>query len=160
MRFLPTSRRGLWTTFAVFAALSVVFGVVMALFDFAIIDEMWEPAAILAHVEAMSPAQRTAHAWLTGTVDVAYPFAYAALFGGLAVAAFPQARWLALPILLCVPADLVEVLSQVMILSGHEEWVAAKAVATPIKLVLFSLGVLIGLAGLIRLVVQRKRPAA
>ena len=110
-RWLPTTRRGLWAAFVVFAALSVVFAVVMRAYGFAIIDEMWQPADILAHVGAMSPAQRTAHAWLTATADVAYPFAYTAWLGGLAVAAFPDKRWLALPILLCVPVDLTEGLS-------------------------------------------------
>ena len=159
-RWLPTSKRGLWAAFFVFLALNVVFAVVMRVYGFAIIDEMWRPADILAHVDAMSAPQRRAHAWLTATVDVAYPLAYAALFGGLAVGAFPNRAWLALPIVLCVPFDLAEGLSQMMILGGHAEWVAVKAVATPIKLVLFVAGVLTGLAGLVALVRQRKRPAA
>ena len=127
----------------------------MRVYGFTIIDEMWRPSAILEHVASMTPLQRTAHAWLTGTVDVAYPITYAALFGGLANKAFPDKRWIALPILLCVPADLAEGLSQVMILTGHEGWVALKAVATPLKLLLFIAGVLIGLVALIRVWVQR-----
>ena len=160
MGVLPTSKRGLWAAFFVFIILNLVFLGVMSAFDFTIVDEMWRPAAILAHVNALSPLQRSAHAWLTGTVDVLYPLAYAALFGGLALKAFPTRRWLALPIVLCVPADLAEGLAQVMILTGSEGWVALKATATPIKLLLFVAGVAVGLAALVRLLLQRKRPAA
>ena len=157
MRFLPTTRRGLWAAFFVFLALNLVFLAVMRIYGFTIIDEMWQPATILAHVEALSPEQRRAHAWLTGTADVAYPLAYAAWLGGLAVAAFPARRWLALPILLCVPADLIEGLSQMMILTGTPDWVSVKAVATPVKLVLFVTGCLIGLAAIVRLLMPRRR---
>lgn len=156
MRFLPTSKGGLWAAFFIFVILNAVFVAVMQIYRFTIIDEMWDPTMILAHVEAMSPRQRTAHAWLTGTADVAYPLTYAALFGGLALKAFPARRWLALPILLCVPADLVEGLSQVMILTGEEGWVAVKAVATPVKLLLFITGVVIGLAALLNLARARR----
>ena len=159
MTLLPGTTRGLWAAFGVFVGLNLVFLAVMQGYGFVIIDEMWQPATVAAHVEAMSDTQRRAHAWLTGTADVAYPFAYAALLGGLAVRAFPDHEWLAFPILLCVPVDLIEALSQVMILTGADmdPWLAVKSIATPIKLVLFVAGVLIGLAALF--VLWRRRRA-
>lgn len=46
-----------------------------------------------------------------------------------------------------------------MILSGSEGWVSLKAVVTPVKLVLFIAGVVIGLIALVQLI-RRGRPAS
>ncbi len=151
-----TSNRALWSSFALTLVLTAAFGVVMAVWDFAIIDEMYRPDAIRAHVAEMSAEQRRVHAWMTGTLDVAYPFAYGACLGGMALRAFPDKRWLLLPILVCIPADLVEGLSQVMILTGHDGWVAVKAVATPVKLAAYITAIGIALAGLTVLLRRKK----
>jgi hypothetical protein len=86
---------------------------------------------------------------MTGTLDVAYPFAYGAFFIGIALRYFGRfGIYLALPSLLCIPADLTEGLAQVMILTGHEGWMTLKIIATPIKLALYITGLLITLVGL------------
>jgi hypothetical protein len=150
LRYLPKTKGGLWVAFFIFVCLTAVFGLVMTIWEFQIIDEMWRADAIRAHVADMSQTQRHVHAVMTATLDVAYPLSYAAFFGGLTWAGFPNRAWLLLPIFLCVPVDLLEGLSQVMILIGHEDWIVVKVIATPVKLILFVSGVLIGLAGLVR----------
>ena len=152
-----TSNRALWSSFALTLLMTALFGVVMAVWDFVIIDEMFRPDAIRAHVAEMSAEQRRVHAWMTGTLDVAYPFAYGAFLGGMVLRAFPAKRWLLLPILVCIPADLVEGLSQVMILTGHDGWVAVKAVATPVKLAAYITAIGIALAGLAALVLRKRK---
>lgn len=123
----------------------------MRIYEFKIIDEIWVSADILMHIDKLSADARTAHIWVTVTLDVLYPLSYAALFGGLARAGFPAKAWLAYPILICVPFDLLEGLSQVMLLEGHVKWIVLKSFVTPVKLTLFAVGVLIGLAGLIKM---------
>jgi len=147
-KLVPTSKRGLWAAFFIFVALNAGFLIVMKSYGFSIIDEMWRPDQILSHIADMSPEQRRAHAWMTSTLDVAYPLTYAALFGGLTIKAFPHKAWLALPILICVLVDLVEGVSQVMLLNGHESWVGLKSVVTPVKLILFITGVVTAIAAL------------
>ena len=120
MNFL-TRTRTLWFAFFLTLTLTAIFGIVMHVWQFQIIDEMWNPAKIAAHIEAMSPAQRRAHAWLTGTVDVLYPFAYTALFLGMAMKYFRGAGWkLYAPIVGTIPFDLTEGLVQVLALNGYE----------------------------------------
>jgi len=130
-------------------ALTLCFGIVMYVGGFGIIDEMYNVRDIEDHIKAMEPAQRSAHAWLTGTVDVIYPFAYGAFFIGIAIRYFGRfGPLLALPSLLVIPADLTEGYAQVMLLTGHEQFMDLKVMATPIKLVLFLTGLAITLVGL------------
>ena len=144
--------RTLWFTFISTVALTLTFGVVMKVWDFGIIDEMYHAEKIRAHIDAMNPQQRSVHAWMTGTLDVAYPLIYGAFFIGVAVKAFGRyALWLALPSIGVIPADLIEGFAQIMLLTGHENFMAVKLIATPTKLVLFVTGLLISVIGLLRL---------
>jgi len=121
----------------------------MLVWQFGIIDEMYVAEDIRMHIKEMTETQRTVHAWMTGTLDVAYPFVYGAFFAGVALRFFGRfGMYLALPSLLCIPADLTEGLAQVMLLTGQEEWMAVKTTATPIKLVLYISGLLITMVGL------------
>jgi hypothetical protein len=141
--------RVLWGSFALTLILTLGFGVVTHLWQFAIIDEMYVAEEIRDHIEAMTKEQRHVHAWMTGTLDVAYPFAYGAFFIGIALRYFGRfGLFLALPSLLCIPADLIEGLAQIMLLTGHEGWMAVKLIATPIKLLLFGTGLVVSLFGL------------
>lgn len=118
--------------------------------QFGIIDEMYVAEDIRAHIKAMSPRQRAIHAWLTGTVDVVYPFAYGAFFIGIAIKYFGRfGIWLAIPTFLVIPADLIEGLSQAMLLTGHDSYMGVKLVATPIKLVCFICGLCVTIIGLV-----------
>lgn len=132
----------------------------MLAWDFTIIDEIHDAKQIVNHIAGMSPKQKQVHAWMTATLDVIYPFSYASFFIGATVKAFPgnTGLWLATPILLCVPADLLEGYSQVMLLNDHTEYMTLKTVATPIKLLLFITGMLIAIASVARIVKGNKDP--
>lgn len=127
-----------------YLGLSGAFLVVMLVWDFQVIDEVFRRDAILAHVEAMTAEQRRVHAITTATLDVAYPFAYGAFQAGMAYRYLGRwGRWIAPLSLLCIPVDLLEGLAQVLILTGSEGFVGLKTVVTPLKLGLY----LPGLAG-------------
>lgn len=142
--------RLLWASFIATIVLTISFGIVIYLGDFGIIDEMYIADDIRAHIDAMLPAQRVLHAWMTGTLDVAYPFAYGAFFIGVAVRFLGRlGPWFALPGILVIPADLTEGFAQIMLLTGHDGFMALKVVATQIKLTLFLSGLLITIVGLL-----------
>lgn len=148
----------LWSLFILTACLTAGFGLAMHIGEFGIIDEMYDAEHIRAHIAAMTPQQRTWHIWTTATLDVAYPFAYGGLFIGLALRAFKRrGAWLALPSLHVIPADLTEGFAQVMLLSGHDNFMGLKLVATPIKLGLFGAGLMISIVAVA--VMMRKRGA-
>ena len=46
-------------------------------------------------------------------------------------------RWAALLSIFCIPIDLIEGFSQVMLLLGHESFITLKILVTPIKFGLF-----------------------
>ena len=162
--FPPNSARGLWQYFILVVGLSLAFGLTMIIWDFVVIDELINAEAIREHVSDMSAEQRRAHIGATLTLDIIYPFVYAGLFAGLTLKAWPDWRYLAAPILLCIPVDLIEGMTQVMILNGHFDWIDLKTLVTPIKLVLFIAGSLVAIAALlclaIRHVKMRKRSCA
>lgn len=148
----------IWATFALTIILTLLFGVVMHVWDFGIIDEMYDAEKISAHISAMTETQRSVHAWMTATLDVAYPFAYSAFFIGVAIKAFGKhGKWLVLPAVLVIPADLLEGLSQVFLMNGHENFMTLKIIATPVKLVLYVIGLLITCVGLALLFIQRRK---
>lgn len=158
MSFPPRSRAGLWAYFVLTLGLSVGFLIVMAVWNFTVIDEIFQRKLIMEHVEAMTTKQRHVHIVTTATLDVLYPFAYGGLLAGLTWHAFPAGRWLAWPILVCIPVDLIEGVAQILILSGHMDWVGVKVIVTPIKLGLFGLGCLIGIVALIISLYRKWRP--
>ena len=131
----------LWVLFALFVLETLGFGVIMLVWDFQIIDEMWNPDELRVHIGAMTPVQRTVHAWMTATLDVAYPLTYGPLFCGLALRYLSAS--FAWPAVLVVPTDLLEGFVQVMVLTGHDQLLWLKAYVTPLKLVLFILATLI-----------------
>ncbi|WP_124916938.1 hypothetical protein [Alteromonas flava] len=125
--------------------------------QFQIIDEMFIPAEILAHINAMTERQKNVHIWLTATLDVAYPFAYGALFIGLTLRSFPvHGYWLMLPSILVIPVDLLEGVIQILLLRGHDDVVTIKSVVTALKLILFVTGLMVGVVATIRLLTSRK----
>jgi len=141
-----TNPANLWRLFFLLLIMTAIFAGVMAIWDFEIIDEMSQPRRIVEHIEAMSATQRAVHAWMTGTLDVAYPFVYGALFAGLSLRAFD--RWgmlLAIPSFLVIPVDLIEGFIQVLLLNGVYDIAWMKAYVTPLKFVLFGLGVVLSL---------------
>lgn len=142
----------LWTLFALVVFETIGFSVIMRIWDFTIIDEMRDPEAIGRHIAGMTDTQKRVHAWMTATLDVAYPLTYGPLFAGLALRAF-RPLW-ALPAVAVIPTDLAEGAVQVMALTGSEHVLWLKAYVTPLKLLLFGLAMVIALAAI---VVDRRR---
>ncbi len=150
-----TRTRTLWILFAVFVVETLAFGIVMAVWDFTIIDEMYDPDKIREHIAAMSEVQRHAHAWMTATLDVAYPLTYGALFTGMALRAFKPV--FAFPALAVIPTDLTEGFIQVQAMLGNESLIWLKAYVTPAKLVLFTVAIIIALASLVTQIRARRK---
>ncbi|MEL7030926.1 MAG: hypothetical protein AAGK80_01530 [Pseudomonadota bacterium] len=144
---LITQTRVLWILFGLFVVETIGFGIIMRVWDFAIIDEMSDPDKISAHIGAMSETQRGVHAWMTATLDVAYPLTYGPLFAGLALRAFKPV--FAFPAVAVIPTDLAEGYVQVMALIGDESLLWLKAYLTPLKLVWFLTAMVIAIAALL-----------
>lgn len=129
--------------------MTLLFGVVMQVWDFVIIDEMFDREQILSHIAAMTEQQRRVHAIMTGTLDVAYPLAYGTFQAGMAYRYLGSwGTWIAPLSLICIPVDLLEGFTQVMLLNGGDYWVDLKVVVTPLKIALFTPGLLFALIAL------------
>ena len=153
-----TQKNTLWLLFAATLLITISFGVVMQIWDFILIDEMYNADQISGHIAAMSEKQKLVHIWTTATLDVLYPLVFGSLFAGVALKAFSKNGFLlALPSLLCIPVDLIEGFSQVMLLSGHADYMGLKISMTPIKLALFIPGFLIAIVGAFKLYRELKR---
>ena len=149
---LLTNKNTLWLLFLVTLIITLSFTVVMQVWGFMLIDEMFNVEQISEHIAALSDKQKQVHIWTTATLDVLYPLAYGSLFAGIALKAFGRAGiYLALPSLLCIPVDLSEGYTQVMLLSGNDGFMGLKTIVTPIKFVLFFTGVVIAVVGVFRL---------
>ena len=128
--------------------LTVLFPVVAGQFGLTLLDAMADSTEARALIEGLTGEQRQAHAWITGTLDVAYPLAYGALFLGATLRFFPRrGTLLAIPVLIGVPADLLEGLVQILALTGQADWLAAKAELTPVKGGAFVYGAVMALLG-------------
>lgn len=128
---------------------------------FELIDSMFDAQETLDYIASLSPERKHAHVWTTMTLDVLYPFAYSSLFLGMAIKAFPSSigTWLAIPSIVCVPVDLLEGYSQVMLLNGNDEYINLKVMATKCKFILFITGLLISIISVFRLLLARENRA-
>ncbi|MEO1405395.1 MAG: hypothetical protein AAFV54_02750 [Pseudomonadota bacterium] len=125
----------LWGLGLFYLVLTIGFGIVIAVFDLHIIDEISNPDRVLEVVSSFGPEQRQAHFWMTLILDMPYPLAYGGFYIGLALRFF--GRWgplLALPALITIPADLIENTAQLFILAGQEHFAWIKQYVTPVKL--------------------------
>ena len=128
--------------------LTAFFPLVAGHYGLTLLDAVADPAEARALIEGLTGEQRQAHAWITGTLDVAYPLAYGALFLGATLRFFPrQSALVTIPILIGVPADLLEGLVQILALTGQADWLAAKAWLTPVKGGAFVYGAVLALLG-------------
>lgn len=142
------ARRALLVALLATLVLTALFPVIAAHFGLTLLDAVADPTEARALIEGLTSEQRQAHAWITGTLDVAYPLAYGALFLGATLRFFPcQGVLLAIPILIGVPADFLEGLVQILALTGQVDWLAAKAVLTPVKGGAFVYGAVLALLG-------------
>lgn len=142
-----TDSKILWRLFWIFLVLSLAMLAWISFHKLHIIDEIWEPAKVQAVLDAQTPEQHRAHFRMTLFFDLLYPFAYAPLFAGLALK-YLKRWWLSIPAFLCIPADTIENIAQLFILSGTSEAMAVKAIATPIKLVCFVIALILALISL------------
>ncbi|NBQ12705.1 MAG: hypothetical protein EBU29_11845 [Gammaproteobacteria bacterium] len=128
--------------------LTALFPVVAGQFGLTLLDAIADPTEARALIEGLTGEQQEAHAWITGTLDVAYPLAYGTLFLGATLRFFPRrGTLLAIPVLIGVPADLLEGLVQILALTGQADGLAAKAVLTPVKGGAFVYGAVMALLG-------------
>ena len=140
--------RSLWIAFVSTILITIAFPITASIWGITFIDAMSDPAEVRQAIYDMTPDQRVVHAWLTATLDVAYPLAYGALFVGSAYAFYERfGRYIAIVLLLVVPTDLLEGVVQVLALTDAADFVDAKAVLTPLKTALFLLGVATTLFG-------------
>lgn len=138
----------LWFLFAAVLVLTALFPIASSFWGITFVDSISDPDLVRETISAMSSSQRSVHAWLTSTLDVAYPLAYGAFFLGSAHAYFPNAgRFLAIPAYLVIPVDLAEGVVQVLALADVDDWLELKAVLTPLKTGLFLIGLLITVCG-------------
>ena len=121
-----TKTRVLWFSFISTLVCVVAFQVVVGEYGLILLDRISDPEQSRAAIASMSESQRSLHAWITGTLDVAYPAVYGTLFIGSAYRFFPKiGKFLAVPILLLVPIDLIEGVVQILGLTGTADWLGA-----------------------------------
>lgn len=151
-------RRSLWIAFISTILMTIAFQVTASIWGITFIDAMSDPAVVRQAISDMTPDQRVVHAWITATLDVAYPLAYGALFVGSAYAFYERlGRYIAIPLLVVVPTDLLEGVVQVLALTNSADLIDAKAVLTPLKTALFLLGIVTTVFGWMIWVVGRLR---
>ena len=139
--------RNLWLLFAATIGITLLFPYLAQMYSLSFVDAVTDPEATRAYIATLTEGQRSAHAWITATVDVAYPLAYGGFFAASALCFFPNKSYLLLPGLIVIPVDCLEGLVQVLALADVVDWLGAKAVLTPLKFALFYLGFAITFVG-------------
>ena len=134
-------RRSFWIAFISTTLITIAFPVATSFLQIPLVDAISDPTEVRQVISDMTPGQRFVHAWITATLDVAYPLAYGALFIGSAYAFYERfGRYIAYSLLVVVPTDLLEGVVQILALMGFADFLAAKAVLTPLKTILFLMG--------------------
>jgi len=153
-----TQNHILWILFGATILLTVSFQVVANIWELTLIDAISDPTEARLAISSMSPHQHTIHAWVTSTLDVAYPFVYGAFFIGSCHKFYEEWAWaLAAPIYLLIPTDLIEGVVQVLALTSTADWLDAKSILTPLKTMLFLFGLSTTVTGWVMWLAQRLR---
>lgn len=140
----------LWVLFFTTIIISFTLSLISPYIGETVIDMVADPQAVSALIANMSDQQKQLQLWTTLLLDTAYPLAYGAFFIGMALSYFGRwKRWLALPGLAAVVADLAENAVQVLALVGVEELLWLKALLTPAKFYLILLAAVIAVSGLV-----------
>ncbi|MEM7078895.1 MAG: hypothetical protein AAF513_09725 [Pseudomonadota bacterium] len=143
-------------TFVATLLLTFAFPPLAQMWQLTLVDALSDPAVVREAIASLSAEQKTAHAWITATVDVAYPLAYGALFIGSALCFFPRAgQILAWVFVVLIGIDLLEGVVQVLALTDTADLIDTKAVLTPLKFILFLVGLIVTVAGWGRWLVKR-----
>ena len=136
-----SQNRLLWASFIATILLTVAFQIAADMWGLTLIDAISDPEETRLAIASMSSDQNVIHAWITATLDVAYPLAYGALFIGSGYKFYGKWGWIvAAPVYVLVPTDLLEGIVQVLALTDVADWIDAKAVLTPLKTMLFLIG--------------------
>lgn len=124
------------------------------IYQLQLLDAMWIPEQARSAIATMSEAQRSAHIWITGTLDVVYPMLYGLFFINAGCRYWPKlTRWIVRLCALLVLSDLLEGVVQLLALLGWADLLVCKLLLTPAKLALFGLGLMaIGLGLMRRLI--------
>jgi hypothetical protein len=131
----------LWLLFAGTVALTVLFRLISEHWNMTFLDAIASPEEARAHLSSLSAEQVRVHIWTTAIVDVLYPIFYGGLFAGVALSSFRHfGLLLAIPSFLVIPVDIAEGVVQIYALLGTGDWLAAKAILTPLKFILFFMG--------------------
>ena len=142
-----TKTTNLWLLLIATLLMAMTFPYVAAQWDLTLLDAVSSPAEVRQIIGEMSSQQRSAHAWITATLDVAFPLAYGGLFAGVALSIFKKyGRYLAIPGIVVIPVDLLEGVVQVLALTGAADLVDTKAFLTPLKSTLLLAGIAITFA--------------
>ncbi len=153
-----TVNRNLWISFVATILLTIAFQVAVSIWDLQLLDAISDPSEVRQAISSMSSDQHLVHAWITATLDVAYPITYGALFIGSGYKFYGKFGWLiACPVFVLVPVDLLEGVVQVFALTDVADWIDAKAYLTPLKTVLFLIGILTTVIGWVIWLVRRIR---
>ena len=145
---VPRKTTTLWLLFVATLVLTLTFALLSNWLGISFIDGLSKPAEVRSALQSMTLEQRHAHAWITATVDVAYPFAYGLLFAGASMRFFPRkGKYIAPFALLAIPVDLLEGIVQVLALTQVTDLLAAKTFVTPLKTICFLYGLMATLAG-------------
>lgn len=148
----------LWLSFSATLLITLTFQVISRQLNLVLLDGVSDPTEVRAAIVGMSEYQRYVHIWITATLDVAHPTAYGALFIGSAYRFFPtKALLLCIPTIVCVPVDLTEGILQILALAGNFDFIELKGVLTPLKILLFVLGLLVTVAGWLKWLLERVR---
>ncbi|NKB98690.1 MAG: hypothetical protein GKR90_09400 [Pseudomonadales bacterium] len=146
----------LWISFVATVAITFVFQLVAGSVGGTLLDSIADPDQTRDVLVGMSEAQRAMHAWLTGTLDVAYPAAYGALFIGSAIKFYPSfGRYLAWTVFILVPVDLIEGIVQILALTDLADLLSTKAVLTSLKQILFIFALLFTVVGWVKWLISR-----
>ena len=156
MFYRLSENRSLWIAFGATILITIAFLITGSMWGITFLDTISDPSEARLVISSMSPDQRIIHAWITATLDVAYPLAFGALFIGSAYKFYKNSgRFIALPFFVLVPTDLLEGIVQVLALTGTMDLVDAKAVLTPLKTILLLLGITTTTVGCIVWLVAR-----
>ena len=132
----------------------LLFAYVKFQWDLTLIGAISVPVDVRAAISEMTAEQKIAHAWLTGTVDVAFAFVLGGLFAGIILRGFERfGKYLALLPLASIPFELFEGVIQVLALIDAYDFLDLKSIITPVKTTLlkasFILSLLVGIKYLI-----------
>lgn len=136
-------------------AIALAFGHVNGAIGGPLLDMISGAEANRARLAGMDAGQRSAHLWVTLTLDMAYPLVYAPFFGAFAARfAGRFALAAALPAIALLAVDVTENMVIVAMLLGNETLFEIKSLATLLKWWLFGLTLAVaaasGLSALVR----------